>query len=153
MQLLTGRSLNGTKTSSQTSDGCQPRHQSRKAHTLPTGSRSSRCPSMIRSGTIITLGTVGTANALSKLLMNLSTVLMTWNLPSHSVDLKTILAKTDIRSLTSTRISQVIAAVVLPIRREALATALKQSSWTGKRTAITARLSMGALKDLQQSNL
>ena len=56
MQLLTGRSLNGTKTSSQTSDGCQPRHQNRKAHTLHTGSRSSRCPSMIRSGTIITPG-------------------------------------------------------------------------------------------------
>ena len=67
---------------------------------------------MIRSGTIITLATDGTASALSKLLMNLSTVLMTWNLPSHSVGLKTIRAKTDIRSLTSTRISQVIAATV-----------------------------------------
>lgn len=116
-KMLTSRNLNGTKTSSQTSVGCLPRHQNRKAHTLPTGSRSSRCPSMNRSGTIITLATVGTANALSKLLMNLSTVLMTSNLHSHNVGLKTILERTDIRSLTSTRISQVMAATVLPIRR------------------------------------
>lgn len=57
--------------------------------------------------------------------MNLSTVLMAWSLHSHSVDLKTIQAKTGIRSLTSTRISQVIAAVVLHIKKGGLTNRLK----------------------------
>ena len=72
--------------------------------------------------------TLGTASAHWRLLMNLSTVLMAWSLHSHSVDLKTILAKTGIHSQTSTYISQVIAAVVLHIRRVASPTVSKLCS-------------------------
>ena len=112
MPPLTGRSLSGTKTSSRTSDGCLPRHRTRRAATAPIGRRGSRCPSMTLSGTSITPATAGTASAPSKQPMTLSTVLMTLNPRNHSVVSRTIRERTGIRSAIHIRISPAIAAVV-----------------------------------------
>ena len=67
--------------------------------------------------------------------MNLSGVLMTWNLPNHSVDWRTIRERTDIRSQTSIRIFPAIAAVVSPTKKVASRIGSKLSLWIGKRTA------------------